>query len=81
MLRYLILMLHLTDVPVYLHYITDWRRSKGNINSAFVEVGCFTALVFSTFGGMSTICNILFKRLASLIADKGVTYVVVMSCL
>jgi len=26
-----------TDVPVYFHYITDWRRSKGNMNSTFVK--------------------------------------------
>ena len=47
-----------------------------------VEMGYFTPLVFSTFGGMSTICNIFFKRLASLLADKkDVFYSVVMSWL
>ena len=47
-----------------------------------VEMGCFTPLVFSTFGGMSTVCNIFFKRLASLLADKkNVAYSVVMSWL
>ena len=47
-----------------------------------MEMGCFTPLVFSTFGGMSTICNIFFKRLASLLADKrDVSYDVVMSWL
>ena len=41
-----------------------------------VEMGCFTPLVFSTFGGMSTICD----RLISLLADKkDITYSVVMS--
>ena len=36
----------------------------------------------SLFGGMSTICNIFFKRLASLLADKkDVSYSVVMSWL
>ena len=45
-------------------------------------MGCFTPLVFSTFGGMSTICNISFKRFASLLADKrDVSYDVVMSWL
>jgi len=65
MLRYLILMLHLIEVPVYLHYIADWRRSKGNEQRIHeVEMGCFTSLAFSTFGGMSTICNIFFKRIS-----------------
>ena len=42
----------------------------------------FTLLVFSTFGGISTISNIFFKRLASLIADKkDISYDVVMSWL
>ena len=47
-----------------------------------VEMGCFTPLVFSTFGGMSTISNIFFKRLASLLSDKkDVSYSVMMSWL
>jgi len=38
-----------------------------------VEIGCFAPLVFLTFGGMSTICNIFFT---SVLADKkDVTYV------
>ena len=45
-------------------------------------MGCFTPLVFSTFGGMSTICNIFYKRLASLLAEKkDVSYGVMMSWL
>ena len=47
-----------------------------------VEMGCFTPLVFSTFGGMSTICDIFFKRLASLLADKkDIVYSVAISWL
>ena len=47
-----------------------------------VEIGCFTPLVFSTSEGMSTICDIFFKRLASLLADKKyIAYSVVMSWL
>ena len=47
-----------------------------------VEMGCFTPLVFSTFGGMSTICNIFYKRLASLLAEKkDVSYGMMMSWL
>ena len=37
MLRCLILMLHLAEVPVCLHYIVDWkRRSGGSMSSEFV---------------------------------------------
>ena len=46
------------------------KRRKYEQRIRDVEMGCFTPLVFSTFGGMSTICNIFFKRLASLLADK-----------
>ena len=35
MLRCLILMLHLTEVPVCLHYIVDWK-SGGSMSSEFV---------------------------------------------
>ena len=58
------------------------KRRKYEQRIRDVEMGCFTPLVFSTFGGMSTICNIFFKRLASLLADKkDVSYSVVMSWL
>ena len=39
------------------------KRRKYEQRIRDVEMGCFTPLVFSTFGGMSTICNIFFKRL------------------
>ena len=58
------------------------KRRKYEQRIRDVEMGCFTPLVFSTFGGMSTICNIFFKRLASLHADKkDVSYSVVISWL
>ena len=58
------------------------KRRKYEQRIRDVEMGCFTPLVFSTFGGMSIICNIFFKRLASLLADKkDVSYSVVMSWL
>ena len=61
------------------------KRRKYEQRIHDVEMGYFTPLVFSTFRGMSTICticNIFFKRLASLLADKkDVSYSVVMSWL
>ena len=58
------------------------KRRKYEQRICDVEMGCFTPLVFSTFEGMSTICNIFFKRLASLPADKkDVSYSVMMSWL
>ena len=83
MLKCLILMLPLIRLPACLHCIVDLRKkSRGSMSNAFVKMGCFTPLVFSTFGGMSTICNISFIRLTSLLADKReVSYDVVMSWL
>ena len=47
-----------------------------------VEMGCFTLLVFSTFGGMSTNSTFFLKRLASLLAEKkDLPYLTVMSWL
>ena len=64
------------------HRLEKEKRRKYEQRIRDVEMGCFTPLVFSTFGGMSTICNIFFKRLASLLADKkDVFYSVVMSWL
>ena len=58
------------------------KRRKYEQRIRVVEMGCFTPLVFSTFGGMSTICKIFFKRLASLLVDKkDVSSSVVMSWL
>jgi len=57
-------MLHLIEVPVYHHYITDWRRSKGNNYEQRiheVEMRCFTSLVFSTFGGCPLFATSLLK--------------------
>ena len=51
------------------HRLEKEKRRKYEQRIRDVEMGCFTPLVFSTFGGMSTICNIFFKRLASLLAD------------
>jgi len=28
---------NLTEVPVYLHYIADWKRSKENVNNTFMK--------------------------------------------
>ena len=78
------------DVPLFIdnHCILSllYRRFEREKQRKYeqrireMEMGCFTPLVFSTFGGMSTICNIFFKRLASLLADKrDVSYDVVMS--
>jgi len=39
-----------------------------------VEIGCFAPLVFLTFGGMSTICNIFFTSVLAI--KKDVTYIV-----
>ena len=36
-----------------------------------VEMGCFTPLVFSTFGGMSTICNIFSRDLPPCLLTRG----------
>ena len=64
------------------HRLEKEKRRKYEQRIRDVEMGCFTPLVFSTFGGMSTISNIFFKRLASLLADKkDVSYSVVMSWL
>ena len=64
------------------HRLGKEKRRKYEQQIRDVEMGCFTPLVFSTFGGMSTISNIFFKRLASLLADKkDVPYSVVMSWL
>ena len=35
-----------------------------------VELGCFTPLVFSTSGGLGPAAKTVYKRLASLIAEK-----------
>ena len=35
-----------------------------------VEHGAFTPLVFSVVGGMGTVATVMYKRLASLLADK-----------
>ena len=35
-----------------------------------VDMGSFTPLVFTTFGGLSKSCETVYKRLASLIGDK-----------
>ena len=35
-----------------------------------VEHGSFTPLVFSAVGGMNTAATVMYKRLASLLADK-----------
>ena len=53
------------------------------MNSAFVsEDEIFTPLVFSTFEGMSTICDTFSKRSALLLANKrDIAYSVVMSWL
>ena len=64
------------------HRLEKEKQRKYEQRIRDVEMGCFTPLVFSTFGGMSTISNIFFKRLASLLADKkDVSYSVVMSWL
>ena len=40
------------------HTLEKEKRRKYEQRIHDVEMGCFTSLVFSTFGGMSTICNI-----------------------
>ena len=35
-----------------------------------VEHGSFTPLVFSAVGGMNTAATVMYKRLASILADK-----------
>ena len=48
---------------------SNWRKQrKYEKRVCEVEMGCFTPLVFSTSGRMSTICK-FFKRLAFLLAD------------
>ena len=64
------------------HRLEKEKQRKYEQRIRDVEMGYFTSLVFSTFGGMSTISNIFFKRLASLLADKkDMSYSVVMSWL
>ena len=36
-----------------------------------VEMGSFTPLVFSTFGGMSHASTVFYKRLAFLVSERG----------
>ena len=45
------------------------RHRVINMNNAFV-FGSFSPLVFSTTGGLGSTATVVFKRLASLIADK-----------
>ena len=57
-----------------LYHRLEEKQRKYEQHIHEVEMGCFTPLVFSTFGGVSTICNIFFTLL---LADKDVTYIVV----
>ena len=46
------------------------KRRVYNERIREVEHGSFSPLVFSTAGGMGTTANVVYKRIASLIADK-----------
>jgi len=72
-LSYLIIMFHLTEVPVYFHHVQTgeearemWTEHSRSVNGMFYSYGIFT------FGGMSKrlACNIFFNRLGSLLANK-----------
>jgi len=69
-------MFHLTEVLVYLHYIADWRRGKGNVNGTFMKWRWDVLLLWRfPFGVMSK----LKIKLGSLFADKDITYVLALS--
>jgi len=70
MLKYLMLMPLHTAVHRYLPLIDGWNgRNKGSIYEQCireVEMGSFTPLVFSTFGGMGHASTVFYRRLAFL---------------
>ena len=52
------------------HLEQDKRRSYEH-RVREVERGCFSPMVFSTLGGLSPTATIVYKRIASLIAEKN----------
>ena len=69
------------DVPLFIdnHCILSllYRRFEREKQRKYeqrireVEMGCFTPLVFSTFEGMSTICNIFSRDLPPCLLTRG----------
>jgi len=79
MLKCLMLMRLHTVARSYHHFIDGLRgRSRESMQEQRireVEMGSFTPLVFSTFGGMGHASTVFYKRLAFLVSLKrGVPY-------
>ena len=64
------------------HMFEREKQRKYEQRISEVEMGSFTPLVFSTFGGMGHASTVFYKRLAFLVSLKrGVPYSSVMSWL
>ena len=50
--------------------IHEWNKREYEERVREIEHGSFSPLVFSTAGGMGPIATTVYKRIASLIADK-----------
>ena len=53
-------------------YVTNEKEKKRMYNQRVLEVenGTFTPLVFNVYGGMGRECQVFYKRLSSMLAEK-----------
>ena len=60
--------LHNIVVPKYLHFINVLNVRNNGQRIREIEMGSFTPLVFSTFGGMGNATAVFYRRLAFLVS-------------